>query len=72
MQRYREFIDCTRRGEYGSNAQFWLMYIELVELYLRFSCAVRTKDLDLYIVCLGEKRGIFFATSHLNYSRYMV
>ncbi len=72
MQRYREFTNCTHSGEHWSNAQFWLMYIELVELYLRFTHAVRTKDLDLYTYCLGEMCGIFVATSHPNYARYMV
>ncbi len=52
------------------NAKFWLIYIELVHLYLLFSRAVRTNDLDLYIHCLGEMCPVFFMTNRPNYSRY--
>ncbi len=32
MQKYRELGDCTLIGEHGLNEQFWLMYIESVQM----------------------------------------
>jgi len=58
-----------RLGKHGATAQYWMVYIDLVQLYLLFS---RTNDLELYIHCLGRMCSIFFATSRPNYSRWMV
>ena len=47
------------------------MYIDLVELYLLFSRACHTNDLELFIFCLGKMCAVFFATSRPNYARWM-
>ena len=47
------------------------MYIDLVELYLLFSRACHTNDLELFIFCLGKMCVVFFATSRPNYARWM-
>ena len=41
-------------------------------MYLRFSRASRTNDLELFIHTLGEMCPVFFATNRPNYARWMV
>ena len=36
-------------------AQFWRNYIDMVDIYMLFSRAVQTNDVDLFIFMLGEK-----------------
>ncbi len=50
MSRYDEYTKATLRGDHGSTAKFWIMYIQLVEIFLRFSRAYRTNDVDLFIL----------------------
>jgi len=72
MEQYERYTEETRLGKHGAPAQYWMVYIDLVELYLLFSRACRTNDLELYIHCLGRMCSIVFATSRPNYSRWMV
>jgi hypothetical protein len=72
MQNYEEYTEATRSGLHGATAEYWVMYIDLVELYLLLSRAVRTNDLDLFIYALGEMCDIFHGTGHPNFARYMV
>ncbi len=71
MNKYDKFSQDTRRGIHGATAQYWMMYIDLVELYMLFSRAIRTNDLDLYIYCLAEMVDIMFALNHI-YARVSV
>ena len=71
MQNYEQYTDLTRSGDHGKTAAFWIMYIDLVELYLLFSRACHTNDLELFIFCLGKMCAVFFATSRPNYTRWM-
>ena len=72
MAEYEKFAHDTRSGRHGATAAFWMLYGDLVELYLLFSRATRMNDLDLFIYCLGKMAPLFFATSHPNYARWMV
>lgn len=69
---YDEFSDKTREGVHGATAQFWMLYIDLVENYQLLSRAIRTNDFDLYVYCLFEITDIYFAMNHPNYARYML
>ena len=71
MMAYEIFCDDTRHGKHGVNAQFWRNYIDMVDIYMLFSRAVRTNDVDLFTFMLGEMTDIFFAACRPNYSRYM-
>ena len=71
MQNYEQYTDLTRSGDHGKTAAFWIMYIDLVELYLLFSRACHTNDLELFIFCLGKMCAVFFATSRPNCARWM-
>ena len=71
MTTYKSFCEETRAGKHGVNAQFWRNYIDMTDIYMLFSTAVRTNDVNLYIVMLGKMIDIFFAASYQNYARYM-
>ena len=71
MVAYQQFCDDSRAGKYGVNAQFWRDYIDMVNIYMLFSRAVRTNDVDLFTFMLGEMIDIFFAANRHNYARYM-
>lgn len=72
MSDYTTYIEETLSGQHGSTAQFWMIYIKCVHVFLRFSRACRTNDFDLFTFSLGEMCPIFFATNRPIYSRWMV
>ena len=62
LERYDEYYGCTRHGEHGKTAMFWMTYIDLVKMYLLLDRACRTNDVDLYIYTLGQMLSVFFTT----------
>ena len=69
---YNKFTEGTLNGEHGSTAQYWMIYIKLVELFLQFNRSCRTNDLDLFIHSLRNICPIFFSCHRPNYARWMV
>ena len=67
---YGSFCEETRAGKHGVNAQFWRNYIDMIDIYILFSRAVRKNDVNPFIVMLGKMIDIF-AASRQNYARYM-
>lgn len=51
MKAYESFCDKTKAGMHGVNAQFWMNYINMVDIYMLFSRAVRTNVVDLFFFC---------------------
>lgn len=72
MTDYDKYRVATLRGEHGSTAQFWMMYVYLVHIFLRFSRACRTNDVDLFVYTLSQMCPIFISANHTNYARWMV
>lgn len=72
MLKYAGYMELTLDGAQGSTAQFWMIYIQAVHVYLLYHRACRTNDLDLFIYALGQMRYSFFAGSRPNYARWMV
>ena len=72
MVKYTEFMASTLEGQHGSTAQYWMLYIKLVNIFMRFSRACRTNDLELFVYTLSQMLPIFFAANRPNYSRWMV
>lgn len=68
---YAKYSDETRSGAHGCTAQFWIMYVDYIRLYHNLKRATRTNDIDLYIYTLTSMIGLFFATNHVNYSRWL-
>ena len=40
-------------GTYGSIARFWLLYVDLVHIFMLYDIACRTNDVSLYTHALG-------------------
>jgi len=68
---YEDYTQKTRSGEHGATAQFWRMYIDYIQQFHLVERAIRTNDIDLYIRSLTDIIGLFFATNHVNYSRWL-
>ena len=68
---YEVFTQVTRTGGHGATAQFWRMYIDYIHEYHVLERAIRTNDIDLYTYSLTGLIGLFFATNHVNYSRWL-
>ena len=69
---YKLFKRETITGEQGSTVQYWLRYVDMVNLYRQFSRSIQTGDLSLYIHCLPKIGDYFFAFNHPNYARWIV
>ena len=72
MRNYQDYSNQTLSGMHGSTAQYWMVYIKLVHLYLMMIRACKMASLDLFTYTLREMTNIFFACSRPNYSRWMV
>lgn len=70
--RYKSYRKITLNGGHGATAKYYLIYIELIGLYHRFSRSIRMGDYRLYIHFLPEILKIFFAFIHQNYARWGV
>ena len=68
---YESYTDLTRRGEHGATPQFWIMYVDYIHTFDELERATRTNDIDLYIQSVSPVIGLFFATNHVNYSRWL-
>lgn len=68
---YTKYTDETRSGTHGCTAQFWMMYVDYIRLYHNLERATRTINIDIYIYTLTSVIGLFFATNHGNYSRWL-
>ncbi len=49
-----------------------MCYVQLVHLFLLFSRACKTNDVDLFLHGLGHMLPVFFAGNRPNYARWMV
>lgn len=72
LDNYRTYTCKTLSGEHGLTAQFILMYVQFVEYYKLFEYAIRTSDLEMYIVAARKMCPLFFTLNHSNYARYLV
>lgn len=68
---YAKYTEATRSGVHGATAQFWMMYIDYIQVYHNLERATRTNDISLFIYTLTPVIGLFFATNHVNYSRWL-
>ena len=69
---YNKFKENTRKGLNGLTAQYWMIYVELVDLYHNFSCGTRSGNIELYVHSLELITDIFFCSNLSNYSRWSV
>ena len=53
LDRPEAFMDMARDGEHGATARYWMLYIDLVEVWLLFSQAICTCDVNLFVYSLS-------------------
>ena len=47
------------------------MYMDYIHDFHNLVCAIRTNDIDLFLHALTPIINLFFATNHINYSRWL-
>jgi hypothetical protein len=72
MTAYEIYTEQTLEGQHGSTAQYWMVYVKLVNQFLLFTRACRTNDLTLFIYALEQMIPVFFAGNRPNYARWMI
>ncbi|GFS05583.1 hypothetical protein ElyMa_004685300 [Elysia marginata] len=68
---YCHYKEEIRRGTYGRTPQFWIQNMDKVWILLRFSRAIKTNNLDLYMRSLQQLCPLMFTMDHHNYARYL-
>ena len=71
LEAYTSFCDKTSTCNHGKTAQYWMGYINLVNLYHEFSRSIRSGDLEFYIHCLPKLAEFFFAFNNYNYAKWI-
>ncbi len=72
LSSYDEFCNATSRGDHGKTAQFWYIYMQIMQLYSDFERSVRTSNVSLLVTTLPHLAAIFFAFNQPNYARWLV
>ena len=71
IESYGNFAAQTRSGKHGATAQFWIMYVDYIQTYHDLERAIRSKNIDMFTHSLTRIIDLFFATNHVNYSRWL-
>ena len=69
---YEKFKESTKKGLNGLTAQYWFIYIELIDIYYTFSRSTRSGNFELYVYSLQMVTDLFFCSNLPNYSRWSV
>lgn len=49
ISKYRQYCNVTLKGGDGKTPQFFMQYVELMNVFFRLSRSIRTNDFDLYV-----------------------
>jgi hypothetical protein len=67
---YNEYRESVRSGKIGKTPQFWIMYLDLMQLQHYIHTAVQENNFDLRLYCWETALTYFFAFNKMNYGRY--
>jgi hypothetical protein len=56
----------TLQNKHGKTAQYYMMYVKLIDYYLLLNTSIRTSNFEMY------KTALFFVSNQPNYARYLV
>ena len=68
---YKKFRKDVASGLHGKTEQFWLSYMNHVELIMRFLMRTDKNDLELYQACITSMCPLYFAFRGISYARYL-
>ena len=69
VQYWEKKLQCLK-GQHGKTAQFWMTYLELMDLQQKLHFSVNMNDFELRLHCLRAFVSLCFATIKQNYARY--
>ncbi|KAL4113704.1 hypothetical protein QTP88_017283 [Uroleucon formosanum] len=69
---YSQFQEDSLSGLHGKTAQYYMNFIQLVDLYLILSKSIRVGDFKLFCYILPKITNLFFIFNQPNYARWMV
>ncbi|GFT93055.1 uncharacterized protein TNCV_2715651 [Trichonephila clavipes] len=72
LSAYQKFVEETSQGEHGKTAQFYLIYIQLVNYYITLSRSIRMGDFEKFKYVIPKINNLFFAVNQPNYARWCV
>ncbi|GFW64592.1 uncharacterized protein TNCV_3514141 [Trichonephila clavipes] len=72
LSAYKKFVEETRQGEHGKTAQFYFIYIQLVNYYSTLSRSIRMRDFEMFKYVTPKISNLFFAVNQPNYARWCV
>ena len=67
---YEERRNQCLQGNFEKTAQFWMMYLHLIERQHKLHFSINLNDFDLRLHCWKEIVSLCFATNKQNYARY--
>ena len=71
LQVYEEFFQAVLKGSLGATAQYWAIYIFLINrLHRELQRCVKTNDVSGYLQVLPAVLEVFFALNRPNYARW--
>ena len=66
---YQQFKTDIRNGKLGKTAQFWMMYIDLMELQQMAHTSIQTNDFGMRLYAWENILPYYFALNKVNYAR---
>ena len=68
---FLDYLQMLRDGQQGELQQFWMSYLDMVDVLLGLIRASRESNLELHLACIEEICHWLFAYDKTNYSRYL-
>ncbi|KAJ8677787.1 hypothetical protein QAD02_013574 [Eretmocerus hayati] len=72
FEEYEKYRKKTLKGSHGKTAQYYMLYVKLVQYYLILKRSVCTSNFELFKYILPKINNLFFTFNHQNYARYLV
>ena len=72
FENYMKYKKETEEGMHGKTTQYWIGYVNLMNLYQLLVRSAREGDLPLYTFCLSQISDLFFTFNQPNYARWTV
>ncbi|XP_067618035.1 uncharacterized protein [Eurosta solidaginis] len=72
FQLYETYKKVTLEGKYGKTAQFYMIYINLIDYYFMLNSSIRAANFETFLYVLPKISNLFFIFNLQNYSRYLV
>lgn len=69
LKKYEEFRESARQGALGKTAQFWLIYMDLMNYQIMAHTAIQENDIETLLYCWKAFIPMYFILNKRNYAR---